>query len=112
MVRAGLRAVGCAPIVADAAASYTVTTFRVHQDVSEAAELRTYLLRNHGFLTAQAMGEFARDSLRVGHMGKAGSREYIEPFLLGMEEFFRTVKGHDLARGCSLEGLRRSGACY
>ncbi len=112
VLRAGLRAVGCTPIVADEYASYTVTTFRVHPDVSEAAELRTYLLRNHGFLAAQAMGEFARDSLRVGHMGKAGSRAYIEPFLLGMEDFFRTVKGHDLPRGCSLEGLRRSGISY
>ena len=109
VVRAGLRAVGCPPIVADEVASCTVTTFRVHPDVSEAAELRTYLLRKHGFLAAQAMGEFARDSLRVGHMGKAGSREYIEPFLLGMEDFFRTVMGHDLAPGCSLAELRRTG---
>lgn len=109
VVRAGLRAVGCPPIVADEAASCTVTTFRVHPDVSEAAELRTYLLRKHGFLAAQAMGEFARDSLRVGHMGKAGSREYIEPFLLGMEDFFRTVMGHDLAPECSLAELRRTG---
>ena len=45
-------------------------------------------------------------------MGKAGSREYIEPFLLGMEDFFRTVKGHNLPRGCSLDGLRRSGISY
>ena len=112
VVRAGLRAVGCTPIVADEAASYTMTTFRVHPDVSEAAELRTYLLRNHGFLAAQAMGEFARDSLRVGHMGKAGSREYIEPFLLGLEDFFRSVMRHDLAPGCSLEGLRRSETSY
>ena len=58
------------------------------------------------------MGEFARDSLRVGHMGKAGSRDYIEPFLLGMEDFFRAVKGHDLPPGCSLDGLRRSGISY
>ncbi len=112
VVRAGLRAVGCPPIVADEYASYTVTTFRVHPDVSEAAELRNYLLRNHGFLAAQAMGEFARDSLRVGHMGKAGSRDYIEPFLLGLEDFFRSVMHHDLAPGCSLEGLRRSETCY
>lgn len=112
VVRSGLRAVGCTPIVADAAASYTVTTFRVHQDLSEAAELRTYLLRNHGFLLAQAMGEFTRDTLRVGHMGKAGSRAYIEPFLLGLEDFFRSVMRHDLAPGCSLEGLRRSGISY
>lgn len=112
VVRAGVHAVGCTPIVADAAASCTVTTFRVHPDVSEAAELRTFLLRNHGFLAAQAMGEFARDSLRVGHMGKAGSRDYIEPFLLGMEDFFRTVKGHDLPHGCSLEGLRQAPISY
>ncbi len=112
VVRTGLRAVGCTPIVADEAASCTVTTFRVHPDVSEAAELRTYLLRNHGFLVAQAMGEFARDSLRAGHMGKAGSRDYIEPFLLGLEDYFRTIKHHDLAPGCSLEGLRRSGSTY
>jgi len=112
VVRAGLRAVGCTPIVADESASYTVTTFRVHPDVSEAAELRTFLLRNHDFLVAQAMGEFTRDSLRVGHMGKAGSRDYIEPFLLGVEDFFRTVAHHDLTPGCSLVGLRGSQAAY
>lgn len=112
VVRAGLRAVGCAPIVDDAAASFTVTTFRVHPDVSEAAELRTFLLQEHGLLAAQAMGPFTRDALRVGHMGKAGSREYIEPFLLGLEDFFRMVKNHDVPHGCSLNGLRQTGISY
>ncbi len=53
VVRAGLSAVGCTPIVAESAASFTVTTFRVHPDVSKAEALRTYLLRNHGFLVAR-----------------------------------------------------------
>lgn len=112
VVRGGLRELGCSPIVEDEFASFTVTTFWVPPKVAIASELRRYLLQEHGFLIAEGIGEFTKNALRIGHMGKAGSRAYVEPFLLGLEDYFRTVKNHKVSSGCSLETLRRSKISY
>jgi aspartate aminotransferase-like enzyme len=105
-VRTGLRALACHPVVADDAASYTVTTFRIHEDMRSVGEFRDYLIEHHGIMVATAMGSFENRILRAGHMGKAGSQEYIEPFLLGVEDFLRTVYKKDIPQGLSLEGIR------
>lgn len=104
-VRQGLRALECHPVVADDAASYTVSTFNIHEEMESAGELRSYLIKNHGIMVASAMGSYAGRVLRAGHMGKAGSREYIEPFLLGVEDCLRSVYKKDIPHGLSLAGL-------
>jgi aspartate aminotransferase-like enzyme len=81
----------------------------MREDVDNSLELRDYLLQRHGVLVATAMGEFARNVLRIGHMGKAGSRDYIVPCLLGVEDFVRTVKRQDIPQGISLVGLSQPG---
>jgi len=106
VVRAGLREIGFEPIVPDDEASFTVTTFWIRDDMRNRLELRDFMLQKHGFLLATAMGEFALRVLRIGHMGKSGTRDYIVPCLLGMEDFVRTMKKVPLPHGVSLVGLR------
>jgi len=43
--------------------------------------------------------------LRVGHMGRASTPEYLFPFLLGIEDYVRSVKEVDIPVGASLAGL-------
>lgn len=112
IVRAGLREIGFEPVVPDDVASYTVTTFWIREDMRNRLELRDFMLQKHGFLLATAMGEFALRVLRVGHMGKAGTRDYIVPFMLGMEDFVRTMKKIKLPDGVSLVGLRDAKQWY
>ena len=106
VVRSGLSSLGFKPIVSDEYASYTVTTIQVPRDITKASDLRNYLLKNHGFLVADGIGKFTQDSLRIGHMGKAGSGEYIVPFLLGVEDYLRKVKNHKISRSRQNQGQR------
>ncbi len=69
-------------------------------------------MQKHGFLLATAMGEFAHRVLRIGHMGKAGTRDYIVPCLLGLEDFVRTIKKGNLSHGASLVGLNSAKKWY
>lgn len=112
VVRTGLRETGFEPVVPDEIASYTVTTFWVRDDMKNRLELRDFMMQKHGFLLATAMGEFAHRVLRIGHMGKAGTRDYIVPCLLGLEDFVRTKKKVNLAHGASLVGLNSTKKWY
>ena len=64
-------------------------------------ELRDYLLHEHNILVAVGMGIFSDNVLRVGHMGKAGTRDYLIPCLLGMEEYVRNIEKQDIPFGAS-----------
>lgn len=103
--RAGIRNLGFDPIAADDIASPTVTTFKIRDDMENNLELRDYLLKHHDILVAVGMGSFGKTVLRAGHMGKAGTREYLIPALLGIEDFVRDVKGQDIPQGAGLVGL-------
>jgi aspartate aminotransferase-like enzyme len=105
-VRTGLSALALHPVVAEDSASYTVTTFHMHEAMQGIMELRDYLVAHHGLLVATAMGSFADHVLRAGHMGKACSQEYVELFLLGVEDFLRTVYKQDIPHGLSLDGMK------
>ncbi len=103
--RAGIRNLGFRPVAADAVASPTVTTFKIRDDMTDNLELRDYLLEEHGVLVALGMGSFGKNVLRAGHMGKAGTREYLVATLMGIEDFLRKVKGQDIPHGTGLIGL-------
>lgn len=106
VVRTGLKTLGFELVVPDDVASYTVTTFRTREDMRNKLELRDYLLQEQGILIATGIGQFARNVLRIGHMGRAGTRDYLVPCLLGLEEFVRSVKGEEIPHGCSLIGMK------
>jgi aspartate aminotransferase-like enzyme len=50
------------------------------------------------------LGELSGKMIRVGHLGKAATREYLIDFLFAMEEFLR-YKGISTTAGSSLSGL-------
>ena len=106
VVRAGLETLGFNLVVPDDIASYTVTTFKKRKDMRNKLELQDYLHQNHGILIATGIGKFSRNTLRIGHMGRASTRDYLVPCMMGFEDFVRTVKGEDIPHGASLAGMK------
>ena len=105
VTRTGLQKLGFEPLVAEDHASFTITTICKRPDMESETELRDFLLEKHGFFVSGAGGPLAGKVLRIGHMGKASTPEYLLPFLLAIEDYVRTVKEVDLTPGLSLAGL-------
>ena len=106
VVRTGLENLGFSMVAPDDIASFTVTAFRKRKDMRNKLEVRDYLQQNHGMLIATGMGKFSRSVLRIGHMGRASTRDYLVPCMMGFEDFVRTVKGEDIPYGISLAGMQ------
>ncbi|NJN82127.1 MAG: hypothetical protein HC802_07510 [Caldilineaceae bacterium] len=67
------------------------------------------MTQQHGYMLAGGLGSLAGQILRIGHMGKASTPEYLLPCLLGIEAFVREVKGEELPVGAVLAGLAEVG---
>ena len=63
-----------------------------------------WLLDQHSIAIGGGLGELSGKMFRVGHLGKAATREYLVDFLFAMEEFLRQ-KGISIPLGASLSGL-------
>ncbi len=107
VTRQGLRQLGFSMLVDDEHASFTVTTVRKRDDMENEEELRAFLLEKHGYFVSGAGGPLAGSVMRIGHMGKASTPEYLFPFLLGVEDFVRSVKEVEIPVGASLIGLEK-----
>jgi len=105
VVRTGLSNIGFEMLVREEDASFTVTTVRKRADMENEQELREFLAKQHGYFVSGAGGPLAGQVLRVGHMGRASTPEYLFPFLLGIEDYVRSVKEVDIPVGASLAGL-------
>jgi alanine-glyoxylate transaminase / serine-glyoxylate transaminase / serine-pyruvate transaminase len=102
-VRHGLRAIGYEMFVEDAYASPIVTG--VHRRLEcEVAEMSKWLVEQREIAVGGGLGELSGKIFRVGHLGKANTREYLVDFLFAMEEFLRQ-KDHTIPVGASLGGL-------
>lgn len=106
IVRAGLRNVGFEMFVPDEYASPVVTAVKARPEF-EVAELSQWLENERGLAVGGALGELAGKIFRVGHLGKAASREYLLDFLVAIEEFLRH-KGIHVPSGAALIGLSTS----
>lgn len=104
VVRAGMRNIGCDLVAIEEDASPTVTSIWKRDDM-EVKELVAYMGETHGFMMAGATGELAGKVFRISHMGRASTKDYLFPCLLGIEDFLRTAKGIDIRVGASLVGL-------
>ncbi|MGQ9457418.1 MAG: pyridoxal-phosphate-dependent aminotransferase family protein [Anaerolineae bacterium] len=82
-VRQGIRALGLRTFIPDEIASPLVTVIAGRED-APADGLRRYLLAQHDILVAGGLEELAGRIVRVGHMGRATSQEYVEAFLAGV----------------------------
>jgi aspartate aminotransferase-like enzyme len=66
--------------------------------------LSKWLVEVRSIAIGGGLGELSGKIFRVGHLGKASSREYLVDFLYAMEEFLRQ-KGISVPLGSSLGGL-------
>jgi aspartate aminotransferase-like enzyme len=102
-VRQGLRNLGFEMFVEDECASPIVTGVKRRPEF-ELAEMSQWLVEQHSIAIGGGLGELSGRMFRVGHLGKAATREYLVDFLFAMEEFLRQ-KGFSVAKGASLGGL-------
>ena len=102
-VRQGLRSLGYEMFVEDDCASPIVTGV-CRRPEFEVAEMSKWLVEQRGIAIGGGLGELSGKIFRVGHLGKASTREYLVDFLYSMEEFLRQ-KGIPVPQGASLGGL-------
>ena len=105
VLRTGLRNIGFEMLVRDEDASFTVTTVRKRADMENEPEMREFMAQKHNYFMSGAGGPLAGQVTRIGHMGRASTPEYLFPFLLGIEDYVRSVKEVDVPVGASLIGL-------
>jgi len=80
-------------------------------DDMEVGDLIGFMDREHGFMVAGGNWDLAGTVFRVSHMGKASTKEYLLPFLLGIEDYLRR-KGEQVPVGASLVGLASADKWY
>jgi len=102
-VRTGLRGLGFEMFVEDACASPIVTGVCARPEFS-LDEMSKWLVTQRDIAIGGGLGELSGKMFRVGHLGKAATREYLVDFLFAMEEFLRQ-KGIPVPPGASLVGL-------
>jgi alanine-glyoxylate transaminase/serine-glyoxylate transaminase/serine-pyruvate transaminase len=102
-VRTGLRSLGFEMFVEDSSASPIVTGV-CRRPEFELAEMSQWLVDERSIAIGGGLGELAGKMFRVGHLGKAATREYLVDFLFAVEEFLRQ-KGIPVRVGSSLAGL-------
>ncbi|PWB55494.1 MAG: hypothetical protein C3F13_04230 [Anaerolineales bacterium] len=102
-IRSGLRSLGFEMFVEDSFASPIVTGV-CRRSEFELAEMSQWLVAERSIAIGGGLGELSGKMFRVGHLGKAASREYLVDFLFAVEEFLR-MKGIPAQVGSSLAGL-------
>jgi len=108
-VRVGLANLGFEMLAPDAIASFTVSAICKHPSMAHEQEVRDFLAAKHNFAVSGTWGKIGGRAFRVSHMGRSSSKEYLIPFLLGVEDFLRTEKGIDVPLGASLVGMELPG---
>ncbi len=102
-IRQGLRNIGYEMFVKDEFASPIVTGVRRRPEF-ELDELTHWLVEQREIAVGGGLGELSGKMIRVGHLGKASTREYLVDFLFAMEQFLR-YKHIPVTPGASLVGL-------
>jgi alanine-glyoxylate transaminase/serine-glyoxylate transaminase/serine-pyruvate transaminase len=102
-VRQGLRSIGFEMFVKDEYASPIVTGV-CRRPEFELDEMIAWLVEQREIAVGGGLGELSDKMFRVGHLGKAATREYLIDFLFAMEAFLRQ-KGIPVPTGASLSGL-------
>lgn len=85
-VRQGIRELGLQTFIPDDIASPLVTVIAGRED-AQADALRRYLQVKHDIMVSGGLEDLAGRIVRVGHMGRASSQEYVEAFLTGVREW-------------------------
>ncbi len=106
-VRRGLRSLGYEMFVEDEYASPIVTGVCRRPEI-ELSEMSQWLVDQRDIAIGGGLGELSGKMFRVGHLGKASTREYLVDFLFAMEEFLR-YKGISIPMGASLGAVSSIG---
>jgi alanine-glyoxylate transaminase/serine-glyoxylate transaminase/serine-pyruvate transaminase len=85
-VRRGLRELGFQLFVEGEYACPLITVVK-GQPSFEVGDLMAYLYGEHGIKVSGGIGELSGKIFRVGHMGKATSKEYTDAFLTAVRSF-------------------------
>jgi alanine-glyoxylate transaminase/serine-glyoxylate transaminase/serine-pyruvate transaminase len=102
-VRAGLRNVGFEMFVPDEYAAPVATAVRARPEFT-VGELMEWLANERSMAIGGGLDELAGKIFRVGHLGRAATREYLMDLLFAIEEFLR-LKGINVPVGTSLVGI-------
>lgn len=87
-VRSGLREMGFRLLVEGEHACPLITAVR-RQSSFQVEDLIRYLHQVHRIEISGGIGELSGEIFRVGHMGKAASRQYTDAFLTALEDFLQ-----------------------
>ncbi len=82
--RAAMRAMGLPLFVEDDCASKTLTAVCLPEGI-DGAELRQRIEENHDILLAGGLGAMANTVIRIGHMSRTASPEYLLPTIEAIE---------------------------
>jgi len=85
-IRRGIRELGFQTYIPDEIAAPIITVIEGRQD-APADSLRRYLLKKHDIMISGGLEGLAGRVVRVGHMGRATSPEYLQAFLDGMQDW-------------------------
>jgi len=102
-VRAGLRNVGFEMFVPDDYAAPIVTAVKARPEFT-VSEMSKWLAAERQIAIGGGLGDLSGKIFRVGHLGRASTREYVMDILFAIEEFLR-FKGMDVPVGASLIGM-------
>lgn len=102
-VRAGLRELGFKMFVPDEFAAATATGVLPGESFS-ASDLINWLAAERGIYVGGGIGEMSGKIFRVGHLGKATTREYLAEFLIAAADFLRS-KGAKIPEGAGISAL-------
>lgn len=75
-LRAGIKAIGLEPFVRDEKASRTVTAIKVPAGIDSAA-IRNAMSKKYHVYIAGGLGEIAKSTFRIGHLGYIGRGEIL-----------------------------------
>lgn len=92
-VRTGLREMGFELFVEGKHACPLITAVKARPEF-QVDSLARFLRDEHGIMIGGGIAELRGKIFRVGHMGRAASDEYVEAFLVAMEDFLRR-RGND-----------------
>lgn len=103
-LRAGIKAIGLEPFVRDEKASKTVTAIKVPAGIDSAA-IRNAMSKKYHVYIAGGLGEIAKSTFRIGHLGYIGRGEILNG--VSALELALGEHGYDLQNGKGVAAVQK-----
>ena len=102
--RGSMRAMGLELFSKDHCASKTVTSICLPEGI-DGSKLRENILNKHDILLSGGIAELKNKMIRIGHMSKTASDEYLIPTIQALEEVLSEL-GAKINRGVAVEAFK------